>query len=108
MAYLIRYWIFYQQKIFFFFLLTIVYVTVLDTFSEYDATFAIVRVVAIGFLLLGFLRLHIDGRTKQKLSHVENRARSFFLLLGVLLIAVGVAYIAPKSAPKWYLTLFRS
>ncbi|MCP1187799.1 transglutaminaseTgpA domain-containing protein [Priestia flexa] len=101
MAYLIRYWIFYQQKIFFFFLLTIVYVTVLDTFSEYDATFAIVRVVAIGFLLLGFLRLHIDGRTKQKLSHVENRARSFFLLLGVLLIAVGVAYIAPKSAPKW-------
>ena len=55
LVYLIHYWILYQKRILFFFVLTLVYITVLDTFTSYDATYAIVRIVLIGFFMLGLL-----------------------------------------------------
>ncbi|TYR78182.1 DUF4129 domain-containing protein [Priestia megaterium] len=101
MAYLIRYWVFYQKRIVFFFSLTIFYVTILDTFSPYDATFAIVRVVIIGFLLLGFLRMDLKQITHVTFSNIESKKRSIILFIGMLFLSIGIAYIAPKPAAQW-------
>ncbi len=37
--------------------MTVVYIAVIDTFTPFDASYAIVRIVLIGFLLLGLLYL---------------------------------------------------
>lgn len=80
MAYLIRYWIFYQKRIFFFFFLTILYITVLDTFSTYDAGAAIIRVTIIGFLLVAMLRINPERIKGASTERLENRKRSFLFL----------------------------
>ena len=49
MSYLIHYWLIQRRKLFLFFVMTILYMTVLDTFTPYDASIAIVRAVIIGF-----------------------------------------------------------
>lgn len=53
MSYLIHYWFMIRRQVFVFFFMTLVYITVLDTFTPYDATHAIVRTVVIGFAVMG-------------------------------------------------------
>ncbi|UTW70464.1 hypothetical protein KHA80_08565 [Anaerobacillus sp. HL2] len=43
------------KRIFIFLLVTVIYVTVLDTFTVYDASNAIIRLVVAGFLLMTLL-----------------------------------------------------
>lgn len=57
LVYLLHYWVIYQRRILFFFIMTVVYIAVIDTFTPFDASYAIVRIVLIGFLLLGLLYL---------------------------------------------------
>ncbi|WP_318616899.1 transglutaminase TgpA family protein [Priestia megaterium] len=101
MAYLIRYWIFYQKRIFFFFFLTILYITVLDTFSTYDAGAAIIRVTIIGFLLVAMLRINPERIKAASTERLENRKRSFLFLGSFLAIVIVLAYLAPKPGPQW-------
>ncbi len=35
--------------------MTVAYITVLDTFTPYDAAYAVIRIVFIGFLMMGLL-----------------------------------------------------
>ncbi len=37
------------------FIMTVAYITVLDTFTPYDAAYAVIRIVFIGFLMMGLL-----------------------------------------------------
>lgn len=101
LVYLIHYWILFQKRILYFLLLTLLYITVLDTFTPYDATLAIVRTVLIGFFMLGML--HFD-----RLKIVENlkvkRATSIrwmLPLLAFVLLSMFLALIAPKASPQW-------
>ena len=101
LVYLIHYWILFQKRILYFLLLTLLYITVLDTFTSYDATLAIVRTVLIGFFMLGML--HLD-----RLKIVENlkvkRAASIrwiLPLLAFVLLSMFIALIAPKASPQW-------
>ncbi|WP_110113905.1 transglutaminaseTgpA domain-containing protein [Bacillus sp. CGMCC 1.16541] len=101
MAYLVYFWIFYQKRIFVFIALTVIYVAIVDTFSPYDATYAIMRVVTIGFLLLGFL--HAE-RLKSKgfnLMNVSSKNRFFVFFLLFTMGSMTFAYFAPKAAPQW-------
>lgn len=101
LVYLLHYWVIFQRKIFFFFLMTLVYVTVLDTFSPYDATVAIVRIVFIGFTLLGLLYIE-RIRTKERIVIKRAQMIRWVAPLFVLIFAaasIGIA--APKSAPIW-------
>ena len=101
LVYLIHYWILFQKRILYFLLLTLLYITVLDTFTSYDATLAIVRTVLIGFFMLGML--HFD-----RLKMVENlkvkRATSIrwiLPLLAFVILSMFLALIAPKASPQW-------
>ncbi|UOK58273.1 transglutaminaseTgpA domain-containing protein [Bacillus sp. OVS6] len=111
LVYLINYWIIFQKRIMFFFIITIVYVTVLDTFTEYDASFAIVRIVVIGFVLIGLLyleRIKILERIKRERYMTIKWVLPLSALIGC---AVLVGILSPKAEPQWpdpvpYLTAY--
>ncbi|MFC0190522.1 DUF4129 domain-containing transglutaminase family protein [Fictibacillus aquaticus] len=101
-SYLMHYWLVQTKRIFFFFFLTILYITVLDTFAGYDATVAIVRVVFIGLVLTGILRM-------MKIIEAEGFSllKGKFPILWMMPLTVVIAfssflgYIAPKAEPQW-------
>ncbi|WP_409304005.1 DUF4129 domain-containing transglutaminase family protein [Peribacillus sp. SCS-155] len=100
-TYLLHYWIRVKKNIFLFFLLTVIYVSVLDTFTPYVGTYAIIRLVVIGFSMLGILALF-------RLADVERFAISVSDLrkwLVPLAVMVGfssyVGLAAPKLEPQW-------
>ncbi|MFK4998498.1 hypothetical protein ACI2OX_17750 [Bacillus sp. N9] len=74
MAYLLRYWLILRKKVFVFYLITILYVTVLDTFTVYNGKYAIVRLFMIGFALLGML--FFNGSLKKR---ILKRGMDYFL-----------------------------
>ncbi|HZH62182.1 MAG TPA: transglutaminaseTgpA domain-containing protein [Metabacillus sp.] len=101
LVYLIHYWILYQKKILFFFVLTLVYITVLDTFTPYDATYAIVRVVLIGFFMLGLL--YFDRLKKLENLKMKRIAslRWIMPLIAFIVSSMILAILAPKASPQW-------
>lgn len=102
MSYLLYYWTVQVRRIMFFLVCTVVYVTVLDTFFDYDATYAIIRTFTIGFLLLGLLtiyqRIEAEDAT-EKASFVPVR----LAVLLVMMIGIGAVFglFFPKFEPQW-------
>lgn len=101
-SYLMHYWLIQSRKIFLFFLVTILYVTVIDTFTPYDATYAIVRTVIVGFILLGVLRF-IRIIESEGFSIKKGSFPVMWVFPLVILISFSslLGYIAPKAAPQW-------
>ena len=58
MVYLIHYWLINRKQIFIFYFMTLIYITVLDTFTPYSAKAAIVRTVVAGFAVMGMLTFY--------------------------------------------------
>lgn len=81
--------------------MTIVYVTILDTFTPYDATFAIVRIMVFGFCLLGLL--YFDRLRSAEGVRVSQKARLkwFLPMLAFVLLSASLGASLPKSDPKW-------
>lgn len=102
MSYLLYHWIVRVKRIFLFLLFTIVFVTVIDTFTAYDATFAIIRIFVIGFLLLGFVRMM---RTMEESRVTVHSKWLFFRLLlslsSIIIIASLFGISGPKFEPQW-------
>jgi transglutaminase-like putative cysteine protease len=101
MSYLMFYWIILQKRIFLFLVLTIIYITVLDTFSPYDAKFAIVRTIIIGFSMLGILYIE-RIRAKEGLQKGSIYLVKWVVPLVVFIgFSTTIGYFAPKAAPQW-------
>ncbi|MET3700138.1 transglutaminase superfamily protein [Bacillus oleivorans] len=101
MIYLIHYWLVTRKRIFLFIFFTLIYITVLDTFSPYDAKGAIVRTVVIGFLTVGLLYFSrlLDREGISHKGRVFNKwAFSLALMVGFSTL---VAIAAPKASPIW-------
>lgn len=101
MAYLITYWLVVQKRIFLFLFMTIMYLTVLDTFTNYAADGAIVRTIILGFIVLSVLNF-------QRLLHASPIEANRFamkkwtkFLLVMLVISVVVGFAGPKPDPIW-------
>src|SRR5690606_31835532 len=100
LSYLLHYWFAYQKRILLFFVLTIIYITVIDTFSPYDAKFAIIRTVLIGFFMLGILQF--ERLKDRELSHHINIGKRWAIPLTVfILFSTMIGYVSPKAAPQW-------
>ncbi|WP_062106257.1 transglutaminase TgpA family protein [Bacillus niameyensis] len=101
MTYLLQYWLVINKRVFIFYIMTIIYVGVLDTFTSYNGETAIMRIVAIGFILLGILFFQ---RLLNK-EDIENRKRLFFKwmipLTTMIIVSVLVGYMSPKAGPIW-------
>ncbi|CAM4006812.1 DUF3488 and DUF4129 domain-containing transglutaminase family protein [Mesobacillus zeae] len=100
-TFLIQYWLSGTRRIFAFFLMTIVYITVLDTFSSYNGDAAIVRTVAGGFAVMGVLTYYrlagYEGMEKKPIS-----AGKWLVPLAVMIAgSTAFGYAAPKADPIW-------
>lgn len=102
MSYLLHYWFLQMKRIFLFILLTFVYITILDTFTTYDATIAIVRTFVISFVALAMANFNRElEREKIAFSKLKRKARWSVPLVLTIVISVAIGVAAPKFAPIW-------
>ncbi|WP_078551350.1 transglutaminase TgpA family protein [Bacillus alkalicellulosilyticus] len=102
LAYLVYYWTIQLKRVILFFTFTIVYITVIDTFTLYNANFAIIRAFFVGFLLLGLVTMY----RKVERSKAENKSHSLptklvSSLLILIMLSASVGFAAPKYEPQW-------
>lgn len=100
-TYLLNYWIRVRKNILLFFILTILFITILDTFSPYNGEKSIIIALVSGFIAMGLLYAQKIGS-----EHKEQIKASFLLgsigsLIGILVISGAVAFILPKAGPSW-------
>ncbi|MGK7379395.1 DUF4129 domain-containing transglutaminase family protein [Planococcus sp. 1R117A] len=100
-VYLIHYWVSFRLSIFLFYLLTVVFIAVLDTFSPYTGNTAIIRIMVIGLLLAGLL--HLARWTER--HHIElssdKIAASVIPLFIMIAVSTAFALYLPKTGPVW-------
>ncbi|WP_110926607.1 DUF4129 domain-containing transglutaminase family protein [Bacillus massiliglaciei] len=100
-TYLIHYWVMVKRSIFFFFLLTVLFLATLDTFTPYDAEMPILRLVLVGFGVLGLLTmLRLSIREQLPLS--GKMMRKWGIPLGVMLcVSILIGFSGPKLDAQW-------
>ncbi|EEM96578.1 Membrane-bound protease [Bacillus thuringiensis IBL 200] len=81
--------------------MTIIYIVTFHNLHLYNANYAIIRTVVIGFFMLSLLQVE---RIKER-EHLQNYAREISKLLRPLTIFIvllaTIAYFAPKFGPQW-------
>ncbi|WP_407406246.1 transglutaminaseTgpA domain-containing protein [Peribacillus sp.] len=100
-TYLIHYWVTVRRNIFLLYILTIIFLSILDTFTPYDGDMAMIRIIIIGFSMLGvlaMLRLSIQERLVFSGGPFSKWA---IMLAGMLIVSVLVGFTAPKFASQW-------
>ena len=95
------FWIIHKKRGFLFLVLTIIYIATFHNLHLYNANYAIIRTVVIGFFMLSLLRIE---RIKER-EHLQNYAREISKLLRPITIFIvllaTIAYFAPKFGPQW-------
>ncbi|WP_416730339.1 transglutaminase domain-containing protein [Fictibacillus sp. JL2B1089] len=101
-SYLMHYWLVQTRRIFLFFLITVIYISILDTFTVYDGKFAIIRTVFIGLILVGILRMMKIIET-QGFSLLKGKFPVLWVapLSCVIALSSALGYVAPKASPIW-------
>lgn len=101
LIYLIHHWLTVRKTIFYFFALTVFFISTLDTFTTYDGKAAIVKVILLGLVMTALLymkRLMAETGT----TFVFSKYMRYFLPVIVTIAAVGfMAVLLPKAAPQW-------
>ncbi|TFE00476.1 transglutaminase TgpA family protein [Jeotgalibacillus salarius] len=100
-AYLMHYWLAVRKQMFLFYLFTVVYITILDTFSPYDGSMAIVRVILFGFMLMGLLGLQRMADHERITLSMGQLQKWLIPLAALIAFSSAAAYAAPKSEPIW-------
>lgn len=100
-TYLLNYWIRVRKNLLLFFILTVLFITILDTFSTYNGEKSIVIILVSGFFIMGLLY------AQKIVSEHEGQMNGAFLLasvgslVGILAISGMFAYVLPKAGPTW-------
>ncbi|MBT2719736.1 transglutaminaseTgpA domain-containing protein [Bacillus sp. ISL-46] len=101
MVYLIHYWLLNRKRIFIFYLMTLIYITVLDTFTPYSAKAAIVRTVVAGFAVMGMLTFYrIIQRENVNIEPAFFR-KWMVPLARMIAFSVFLGIVVPKAEPIW-------
>ena len=90
-----------KENILLFFMLTVLFITILDTFSPYNGETSIVIVLISGFIAMGLL--YVQKLGSENTEHVKARLLlgGIGSLIGILVISGTLAYILPKAGPSW-------
>ncbi|MDN3438647.1 transglutaminase domain-containing protein [Planococcus sp. APC 3900] len=99
--YLIHYWVSFRLSIFLFYLLTVIFIAVLDTFSPYSGDAAIVRIMVIGLLLAGLLHLARWMEGHRILERTDKLAAFAVPLVLLVAVSTALALYLPKAGPIW-------
>jgi len=100
-TYLLNYWIRVRKNLMLFFLFTVLFITILDTFSPYNGEKSIVIVLVSGFIIMGLLY------AQKMMQEQEGKLKGTFLvasissLVGIIVISGALAYVLPKAGPSW-------
>ncbi len=101
LIYLINHWISVRMTIFYFLVLTVFFIATLDTFTEYDGSYAIVKIILLGLIMTSFLfikRLIAQSGIGIEWRKYLKLVMPVMFLLGLSVI---VAILLPKSEPQW-------
>ncbi|KML29904.1 DUF3488 and DUF4129 domain-containing transglutaminase family protein [Rossellomorea marisflavi] len=101
MTYLLHYWLMVRRSILLFYFMTITYICVIDTYTEYDGKMSILRAVIIGFVLMGMLALERLVKREGLALFRINRRKWMVPLVILLGFSSVLALAAPKAAPIW-------
>ncbi|TFJ92651.1 transglutaminase TgpA family protein [Lentibacillus salicampi] len=102
LSYLLHYWFIVRTRVLVFILLTFVYISLLDTFTVYEADGAIIRTFVVSFVALGMSNLFKEmDRESVRFSLVKKAPVWVIPLVGVVLFSTLVGYAAPKFDPQW-------
>lgn len=100
-AYLIRYWIEVKKSILLFYVMTVVFIAFIDTFSPYTAEYSIFRIMLAGCLLLGLLTISRIAQKHQKPLRLRTYLLTSIPLLLVVAMSGVLAHYLPKREPIW-------
>lgn len=95
-VYLIHHWLTVRRSILFFFILTVLFLALIDTFTTYDADMGIVRTMVLGLLLTGIL--FIEKLISE--NGMKSSTSNYFKLLLPLVILIGISSIFAYTMPK--------
>lgn len=102
MSYLIHYWFVVVKRVLLFIIMTFIYLSVLDTFTAYEASASIIRVFMFSFLALGIANFMKRVAAEQiSFKWLKNSLYWFIPIIGVILFSTLLGYAAPKLDPKW-------
>ncbi|MFZ0473930.1 MAG: peptidase, partial [Halobacillus sp.] len=102
MSYLLFYWIVVANRMFVFVLLTLIYVTVVDTFTVYDGKWAIIRTFVLAMAALGVTSFHKEMDKESIALGGFKKGHLWVLpLLAIILFSTVAAYASPKLSPQW-------
>lgn len=102
MSYLLYYWFVVVKRVSLFVLLTFIYLTVLDTFTVYQADAAIVRTFILAMFAIAISNFSIQMEKESVKPQYGKWFASILLPILVLLLLVTVlGYSAPKIDPRW-------
>lgn len=100
-TYLLKYWLTVRRNVFIFFLMTVMYITVLDTFTPYHGEWPIVRTIFIGFALLGVLSFKRLAE-QNRLAISKNNWIRWTVPLAIIICGCTLfALVAPKANAIW-------
>ncbi|WP_052124224.1 transglutaminase family protein [Ureibacillus manganicus] len=101
LIYLIHYWITIRKTIFYFLVLTIFFIATLDTFTEYDGNYAMIKIVLLGLIMTVFL--YVKGLIVQ--AGITLQWHKYVKLVMPTILIIGLVSILgitlPKSEPIW-------
>ena len=101
MTYLIHYWLSVRKTMLLFYIMTVIYISMLDTFTAFDAKGAIIRIIVLGFLLLGMLAL-LRLKDQESLRATKFVTGRWMIPLVIMIGTSSVlAFAAPKIDPVW-------
>lgn len=103
-CYLMYFWVFQTRRVFFFLLATVVYVTILDTFTVVDASQAIVRIVVIGFFMMTLLHMLAVQEEEKNIGRESEPvlpAAWMYTLIAMVTVALAAGFLLPKPDPQW-------
>ena len=101
LVYLIHHWVTVRMSIFYFFVLTVFFIATLDTFSDYDGSVAIVKVVLLGLVMTAMLFM------KRMMKNTEtvlqwNTYFKYIAPVALSIVVIGIiAVLLPKAQPQW-------
>jgi transglutaminase-like putative cysteine protease len=101
LIYLIHHWLTVRKTIFYFFVLTVFFISTLDSFTTYDGKAAIVKVVILGLVMTGLLYMkRLIGQTGTTFAFSKYIRYILPMLLTIVVVGF-IAVLLPKAAPQW-------
>ena len=95
--YLIHHWLTIRRSIMYFFIMTIIFLALVDTFTTYNAEMSIVRTMILGLLLTGLLFTEKLISENGMRANVANYAKLLVPLVILIALSALFAYSMPKK-----------